>query len=189
MRKNILLAALSALTFVTAQNQNFTINPGAVDPSTRSDWCNAEYNTCKLLCGGDPTANECDTDTLDYKCTCSNGTAPGLDYYTQTMPTFICEQAYADCIAANTGNARGQDNCTKTIKDHCGTLDPNKAQVGGGSSETTTSSPSTTATHAASGASHAPSSATSTAAAAPTNAAHIGNGVALVAAGLFAALL
>jgi hypothetical protein len=25
--------------------------------------------------------------TLAYNCTCSNGTAPGLEYYIQTIPT------------------------------------------------------------------------------------------------------
>ncbi|KAK3902879.1 hypothetical protein C8A05DRAFT_33380, partial [Staphylotrichum tortipilum] len=87
MRQNILLAALSALTVATAQTTNFTINPGAVKPSIRSDWCNAEYNTCGKLCSGNPTANDCDVNTLEYVCTCSNGSAPGLQYYIQSMPT------------------------------------------------------------------------------------------------------
>jgi len=29
-------------------------------------------------------------ETLEYDCTCSNGTAPGLEYYIQTMPTVSC---------------------------------------------------------------------------------------------------
>lgn len=37
MRQNILLAALSALTVVSAQN--FTINPGTVKPSDRCMNC------------------------------------------------------------------------------------------------------------------------------------------------------
>lgn len=29
----------------------------------------------------------CKQDTLEFVCTCANGSAPGLEYYTQTMPT------------------------------------------------------------------------------------------------------
>lgn len=32
-------------------------------------------------------ANKRTQDTLDFSCTCQNGSAPGLQYYTQTMPT------------------------------------------------------------------------------------------------------
>lgn len=195
MRQNTLLVALSALTVAAAQN--FTINPGTVKPSDRADWCNAEYNSCGKLCGGNPTANDCDVDTLKYECTCANGTAPGLEYYIQTIPTFICEQAFSECVAANTASAKAQDECKANIKSKCGTLDPSKVQLGGGSSsDTTSSSAGSTPTTQAAGASSSKaagqsvaSSSSSHAAAAPTNAAAIGNGVAMVAAGVFAVLL
>ncbi|KAJ4296058.1 hypothetical protein N0V88_004760 [Collariella sp. IMI 366227] len=167
MRQNILLVALSALGVATAQSQNFTIDPNSINPSLKGEWCNAEYNTCRILCAENPTANECDATTLKYVCTCQNGTAPGLDYYTQTIPYFICDKAFSDCIAANTGSSRAQDECKTNIKNKCGSLDPTKADVGGSSDEASSSS----------------------GAAAATNAVLIGNGVAMVAAGVFAALL
>lgn len=39
------------------------------------------------------------------------------------MPYFICQEAYKECIDANQNNQLGQDNCTNTIKNKCGTLD------------------------------------------------------------------
>jgi len=193
MRQNVLLVALSALTVASAQdsNRNFTIDPNEVKPEVRSDWCGAEYNTCRILCANNPTANDCDVNTLNYTCTCSNGSAPGLDYYIQTIPTFICQQAYSDCIAANTASSKAQDECTNNIQKKCGTLDPSKAQVGGGSDDTTSSAGSSaTPSATGSGSQNAPATtSTSKAGSAPTNAVYIGNGVAMVAAGVFAALL
>ncbi|KAK4152451.1 hypothetical protein C8A00DRAFT_16251 [Chaetomidium leptoderma] len=193
MRQNTLLVALSALTAASAQN--FTIDAGTVKPALRSQWCGAEYNTCRLLCGGNPKANDCNVDTLAYTCTCSNGTAPGLEYYIQSIPTFICEQVYSDCIAANTSSSRAQDECTTNIKSKCGTLDPAKAQISNPSTETTKGAGSdpTDAPDASKPANKdspsASSSTSSSTAAAATNAAYIGNGVAMVAAGVFAAML
>lgn len=185
MLQNILLVALSAATVVVAQNQNFTINPGTVSPSTRVSWCNSQFNTCGILCGGVATANSCQSETLTYTCTCSNGTAPGLDYYTQTLPSLICQEAFGQCNNANAGDAQAQSRCKKDIQANCGTLDPAKANLSPPESSTS-SSASTTATNAA--ASNSPSSSSSKAAA-PTNAAYLTNGVAAVAAGVFAALL
>ncbi|KAL2261050.1 hypothetical protein VTK26DRAFT_4770 [Humicola hyalothermophila] len=194
MRQDILLAALSALTVVAAQSQsqNFTINPGSVDPGLKAQWCNAQYDSCNTLCGSTPNENDCRTETLEYNCTCANGTAPGLEYYTQTMPTFICNQAYSDCIEANVGSSRGQDECKKNIKSRCGTLDPNKASTGGGGSSQTTSSAGQSSTQGPTNtqdAQNAPSTSTSSGIAAATTAALIGKGVAVAAAGVFAALL
>lgn len=111
----------------------------------------------------------------------------------------MCERAYSDCIAANTSSSRAQDQCKTDIKDKCGRLDPAKVESSSPSEEPSSSSSSSgepAATQApaedssGTGSQNSnPSSSTSTGAAAPTNAAYIGNGVAVVAAGLFAALL
>ncbi|KAL2270174.1 hypothetical protein VTJ83DRAFT_2358 [Remersonia thermophila] len=188
MRHNLVLVALSALTVASAQSHNFTIDPNSVKPSDRTNWCNAQYETCRKLCNNGLKTNDCDDTTLAYDCKCSNGTAPGLEYYFNTIPTFICEQAYADCIAANTASSRAQDKCKSDIKEHCGTLDPDKADLGG-SADTTSSSSSAAAPSATAPAQNAPSSSTSTGAAAAPTAFYLGNGVAMVAAGVFAAML
>ncbi|KAK4165726.1 hypothetical protein QBC43DRAFT_27566 [Cladorrhinum sp. PSN259] len=188
MRQSIILAALSAVAAVVAQSQNFTIDKSQVESGTKIDWCNAQFNSCGELCGGTPKANDCSSTTLDYTCTCQNGTAPGLDYYAGTLPSFICQEAYRQCIKNNPTDVKAQSNCKTTIQDNCGTLDPSKAQVGSGSSQsTTTSAPASTGTSGA-GASNTPAT-TSSRAAAPTNVAYIANGLAAVAAGVFAAAL
>jgi hypothetical protein len=62
--------------------------------------------------------------SLNYTCTCSNGTAPGLIYYKQTLPTFICQEIYDECIAAGANNAAAQKTCENNRMANCGTLDP-----------------------------------------------------------------
>lgn len=65
---------------------------------------------------------------LSYKCICgSNNSAPALQYYQQTMPTFICTRLFEDCIQQNIGSADGQEDCTNNINDLCGTIPPSKA--------------------------------------------------------------
>jgi len=186
MRQTTILVALSALGVAAAQS-NFTIDPAVIDPTTRTEWCNAEFNTCGILCGGVTKANSCTPSDLKFTCTCTNGTAPGLEYYIQSMPTLFCEQAFKDCIAKNTGNSQEQGKCTTDIKNKCGTLDPAKAQIGGGgggsSSSSAAASTGTGPTGTSGGA--APTS-TSKAGAMPTL---VGNGFAAVAAGVLAAAL
>jgi len=69
--------------------------------------------------------NDCLTTTLEFHCLCTtNNSAPGLQYYTQTMPTFICEEEYQKCISEATNNAAAQAACAATEKAECGQLDP-----------------------------------------------------------------
>ncbi|RAL65103.1 hypothetical protein DID88_001209 [Monilinia fructigena] len=111
-----------------ANDANNTIDPSTVDLSLRAQWCNGELNTCGTLCSGDSDSNTCDPATLNYTCTCSsNGSTPGLQYYTQTMPTFICEKIYQDCIAAGENDAAAQKLCTQAETKNCGKLDPDNA--------------------------------------------------------------
>ncbi|KIN01819.1 hypothetical protein OIDMADRAFT_144465 [Oidiodendron maius Zn] len=131
-----------------AQLNDSSVDIGAIDIGTKTTWCNAQYNSCNSLCGN-PIANGCDNPSLSFNCTCANGSAPGLQYYIQTIPTFLCEQAYQNCIQANLQNSSGQDQCKAEEKTECGHLDPNDAVVV--SPSTSSSSPSSTgATSAAS---------------------------------------
>ncbi|TPX16573.1 uncharacterized protein E0L32_003867 [Thyridium curvatum] len=189
MRSNMMLAALSALTLVAAQNQTFTIDPNRVDLSTRASWCQGENAVCNILCGNNPKRNDCDPNTLNYLCTCQNGTAPGLDYYRQSMPFFICNEAFKECNDANVGNAQGQKNCTTSIADKCGTLDPAKVVVSSSSSSSATPAPTQTQAQTSSGGSSSAASTSSSKAAAPTNFQQYGNGAAAVAMGLVAYML
>jgi hypothetical protein len=85
-----------------------------------------------------------------------------------SMPYFICEQSYADCIANNPNDQAAQDNCTTNIKDQCGTLDiANFTTVATTSSAQGSPTSAPTSTGAASGT----SSGTSASASATKNAA------------------
>jgi len=187
MRQASVFVALSALGLAAAQSSNnFTVDPNTVDPTTRTEWCNAEFNTCGILCGGKTKANSCTPNDLKFVCTCTNGSAPGLEYYIQSMPTLLCEQSFKDCIAKTVGNSQDQGKCTTDIKNKCGTLDPAKAQVGGGSSPSSSSSAAAPTGSTSGTANAAPSSPTSVAGAVPTM---VGNGLAAIAAGVLAAAL
>jgi len=62
--------------------------PGpAVADTVAATWCTGEQNTCATLCANNPKANDCDPATLAFNCLCQNNSAPGLQYYLQSMPT------------------------------------------------------------------------------------------------------
>ncbi|OAA79482.1 hypothetical protein LEL_02968 [Akanthomyces lecanii RCEF 1005] len=191
--------ALAAAGAATAQVQNYTsslnmtIDPNQATGQERAQWCAAETNSCSQLCDGAST-NDCSAATLDYKCICSsNSSAPGLEYYSQTMPTFICLKLFDLCNSQNVGNAKNQAACKTNIMSHCGTLDPTKATTGGSSSSASGSGSSTTASPEATGQTGGSGSASSTSSshgmAAPTMAAGQGIAAAAAAVGVFAYLI
>ncbi|KAK2022479.1 hypothetical protein LX32DRAFT_192689 [Colletotrichum zoysiae] len=194
MRTSFAVLALSAASAVSAQRKVFTaadINVAALTVNQKAQWCIAERNTCQVLCQPTTKANDCDSTTLQYSCLCPNGSAPGLEYYAQTLPTFICYQAFDDCIAANVGDKNGQDNCTTTIKSQCGTIDAQADEASGSTTSAAAATQAPSATGSANaGATTAPSSSTSSAWAAPTaNPVRYGNAAAVAAIGLFAYML
>ncbi|ROV91833.1 hypothetical protein VSDG_06526 [Cytospora chrysosperma] len=188
MRSFIAVTALAAL-LVAADNSTFTIDPTEVELTTRASWCNGQTSTCDTLCESSAEENSCDPNTLDYSCTCSNGSAPGLQYYTQTIDTYVCQQAFTDCNEANVGNAAGQKNCTTSIQDNCGTLDPADFSAASPSTSSAASTASATSAASSSAASAAASSTASAAAAAATNFQHIGTGALAAGMGVLAYLL
>ncbi|KAL8387571.1 hypothetical protein RB595_009818 [Gaeumannomyces hyphopodioides] len=127
---------------------NLTFKPdlSKVSSDRRSDWCTGERAVCETLCGAPntyPTKNDCDASTLQYACTCQNGTAPGLQYYQNSLPTFICEEAFNQCIAASVGDSTGQTKCERDIRSLCG---KQAAKAGGGGAATSSSTSASSAT-------------------------------------------
>ncbi|KAK7739960.1 hypothetical protein SLS53_005554 [Cytospora paraplurivora] len=183
MRSFFAVAALSAL-LVAAENSTFSIDPSEVKLTTRASWCQGQTSTCSILCDSNPVDNSCDVNTLDFECTCTNGSAPGLQYYTQTIDT-----AYDDCISANVGDSTGQKNCTTSIQDNCGTLDPSDYTATTTTSSAAASTAAATSAATASSASTVASTTSSQAAAAATNLQHIGTGAFAVGMGALAYLL
>ncbi|PQE31635.1 Pci domain-containing protein [Rutstroemia sp. NJR-2017a WRK4] len=57
-------------------------------------------------------------------CICSNLSIPALSSYTNTLPTFLCEQHYANCILANQNDAAAQRACSNYERQNCGHTDP-----------------------------------------------------------------
>ncbi|SPO00906.1 uncharacterized protein DNG_03654 [Cephalotrichum gorgonifer] len=103
--------------------EEFNIIPGNVPLVERGSWCMGERNTCDELCPGTPKENRCDINTLDYVCTCNNGTEPGLKYYQSSLYYFVCQEAFKQCTETNAGNPVELPKCKDDIQSKCGTLD------------------------------------------------------------------
>ncbi|CAM1507152.1 Fc.00g067930.m01.CDS01 [Cosmosporella sp. VM-42] len=199
MRSSLALLTFAA-ALVSAQAQNYTseldmtIDPGTVPQQTRATWCQAQTNTCELLCGNDTGDNSCTESDLSWECTCSsNSSAPGLQYYTQTVPTFICNELFSQCITSNANSQRGQESCTDNIHDLCGTVNPPKNAITDGGESTTAGTATTAAatesgTSSATGTADSVTSTSSDGLAAPTMV-PAGKGAAALAIGILAYLV
>ncbi|KAK2768753.1 hypothetical protein FQN54_000609 [Arachnomyces sp. PD_36] len=109
-------------------------NPGLVNPDELITWCIGQQNACPQVCGGDFSKNECSTETFTFTCECGDGTTPDMTEYKDTLPYYICEATFAQCIEANASDADAQETC-KENRD-CGSKDASKAET---PSETTSS--------------------------------------------------
>ncbi|KIV77639.1 hypothetical protein, variant [Exophiala sideris] len=121
-------------------------NAGNVTSSDAFAWCHAQLNTCPQICGGSASSNQCDQTTFTYTCICANGTVPDCTAFTQTLPFYICQATYSQCINNNPNNAEGQATCATNEK--CGTRNATAealAQTGSASSSSTASSTSSQA--------------------------------------------
>lgn len=161
MRTAAAFVALAVATAHAQTNNNYTftseldmvIDPNTVPQTQRAIWCQGQTNTCGLLCNNNADSNTCSETDLKWKCTCaSNSSMPGIQYYKQTMPFYICAELFSQCITANIGDSRGQDVCSKNINALCAKHDPPKAPVSdSGSGDSSTSSATTTTAPSASG--------------------------------------
>ncbi|RDA82833.1 hypothetical protein CP532_0755 [Ophiocordyceps camponoti-leonardi (nom. inval.)] len=141
MRAFTTVIALGAALATAQSPMNYSseldmqIDPNSVPAKERAMWCLAQTNTCGQLCENNTSKNSCLQDKLDWECICaSNNSAPGLQYYTQTIPTFKCETLFSQCNSQNVGNADGQQGCINNIQNLCGKAAPPKVSSGGSSS-------------------------------------------------------
>ncbi|TKX25344.1 hypothetical protein C1H76_2577 [Elsinoe australis] len=169
---SLLVAATAMTSMVAAQIQ---INPGSVPQTERNSWCDAQRNTCPLICNGTgTTSNTCDPNQLTYNCVCTSGASPNVSDYQQTLPFFVCQTSIAQCITANT-DAAAQSQCRAVT---CGSRNASAAT-------TTTSSsaaPSSTAASSTSAASSGGSSPSGSASSSASPAASSGAAMALTVA-------
>ncbi|KAF3222960.1 hypothetical protein TWF679_004158 [Orbilia oligospora] len=105
---SLILPFASLLLTTSAQT---TIDLSTVPPSTRSAWCQGNLQACPFLCIGGTRVNSCDSSTLEYECTCSDGSTPDLSQYALTLPYFICQEVRSRCIANGANNLEGQAEC------------------------------------------------------------------------------
>lgn len=61
-------------------------------------------------------------ETLEYACTCSNGTEPGLKYYDSSLYSLVCQEAFKQCSEKNAGDPIELPKCEDDIQSKCGTL-------------------------------------------------------------------
>ncbi|KAK4615483.1 hypothetical protein CLAFUW4_10167 [Fulvia fulva] len=143
MFRSTLLVAVTALSIVvSAQNYStsgpLTIDVSQIEVPLRQSWCRAQTSSCPQICGGQAQPNTCDQETLEYVCTCTDGSTPNITNYDQTIPSFICAQWKANCVANHPMDLPGQTGCLSVT---CGSENATS-----GDSTATTSSASETMT-------------------------------------------
>lgn len=84
-------------------------------------------------------------ETLDYSCICSNGIAPNVSEYSQTMPYYICSEANNRCVT-NCGS--GDNQCASACRtDHpCGAQYPTRVNATTSTASSTSASSTSTST-------------------------------------------
>jgi hypothetical protein len=88
--------------------------------------------------------------TLNYTCTCTDGSSPNISAYQQTIPFYECQQWKTDCVAAHPNDLDGQTGCLSVT---CGNLNASSGESSTSSSMASTATASSTGSSAASSAS------------------------------------
>ncbi|CAL5868521.1 uncharacterized protein PFLUO_LOCUS2747 [Penicillium psychrofluorescens] len=184
------IVALSALV-ASAVGQNSTaynmpagFNIGLVKTDDLNSWCLGQRNTCPEICKGDVKQNTCDPSTLKYQCMCSDGTVPDSSSYVETVPFYVCQATYGQCIDSHPNDSTGQRACKKSAK--CGSKNASATDTTSSSSMHPSSTLSmTTATGSSSNSANS-GSVSSVAAASTTSNAAMMDGLQGYTTGLFA---
>jgi hypothetical protein len=131
MYSSIFLGLLAVASPIFAQ-QVYTIDPETVSISLRTKWCSDQMVQCPLIClqlpgvtDRNPEDNNCDAETLDYSCVCSNGVAPNITEFSQTIPFYQCQEWGNQCVKA-CGN---ENTCATECREKhpCGAQTPKLA--------------------------------------------------------------
>ncbi|CAI7573169.1 hypothetical protein N7533_008881 [Penicillium manginii] len=142
MRSSIVLVSAFAAAALGSNSTSYTFpagfNIGLVKPDELSSWCTGQRNVCPELCESGTKQNTCDPTTLIFNCVCSDGSTPDVTPYIQTVPFYVCQANFAQCIDAHPNDADGQKACKEAA--HCGSK--NASAI----STTTTASSSATTT-------------------------------------------
>ncbi|KAF9883185.1 hypothetical protein FE257_003872 [Aspergillus nanangensis] len=170
MLPTLLVTSLMASVAVAEYSLPDGFNIGLVKPATKASWCVAERNSCPKICGGVANTNICDPDTLDFTCKCSNGSDANVALYASTVPFFVCQENYGQCIGQST--TQDQDEKCKEGLSQCGSLNASDASSSSSSSTSSSASlPTETSSSSSNSETSTPTTTTSNSAAATTNAA------------------
>ncbi|OAP62308.1 hypothetical protein AYL99_04511 [Fonsecaea erecta] len=170
-------------------------NPAGIDSTTAFNWCHAQLNTCPQICGGSASQNQCDQTAFTYTCVCANGTVPDCTAFIETLPFYICQETYIQCIDNHPNDAQGQATCAQN--EQCGTRNATAEAIAQTSAASASSASSTSSAPAssqsASAASTGSGSGSSSASATGSSASTTGGAAMVVsqqvATGAFAAVL
>ncbi|KAJ5356468.1 hypothetical protein N7517_011077 [Penicillium concentricum] len=144
MRSSIILISTLATAVMGANSTDsaYTLpagfNIGLVKPGEPSTWCSAQRNTCPDICQKGTKLNSCDASTLQFTCVCSDGSIPDVTPYLQTVPFYVCQSTYGQCIDAHPDDAEGQRACKKAAV--CGSKNASETTTTASSSSTMASS-------------------------------------------------
>jgi len=133
MRLSTVASLLACAVPIFAQVQYF-VEPDSVDQAQRDKWCLDQKTSCPLIClqlpgvtDRSPEANECDPDALTYECVCSNGVAPNVTEFSQTLPFFICQEWGNQCVATCGTNNDCSHDCRANHP--CGAQNPKPPNI------------------------------------------------------------
>jgi hypothetical protein len=136
----------SLMSVASAQSVYYPFNPEDLNIETKSIWCTNQISSCTLLCldqqSGDGFTNDCNSETLEWQCICSDNTAPNATQYSQTIPYFICSYQVQNCVD-NCGI--GAPDCAQKCKTDkvCGATNPTRLTSSGSIKPATKTSTST----------------------------------------------
>ncbi|KAK6344186.1 hypothetical protein TWF696_007828 [Orbilia brochopaga] len=139
---SVTAVALTGLLGFASSQTYYNVNPDDIDQGTKNTWCSDQVAACVNLCndqsGVDPSKNECDTDTLQFSCICSDNTTPNATQYSQTIPYFLCTYQVQNCVD-NCGSSYPQ--CAQQCRTGktCGASDPKRHNVTSTATATTSS--------------------------------------------------
>ncbi|PMD46514.1 hypothetical protein L207DRAFT_629049 [Hyaloscypha variabilis F] len=124
VRHLFLTALVQWLLVSNVVDAQSSFNASQIALATRQAWCASELNTCTLICESagsqvNDVDNTCNTSTLDYVCSCLNGFSPDVGRYTNTMPNFICDYVFSNCIANSPNDAASQATCQSEAETFC----------------------------------------------------------------------
>ncbi|KAL2870019.1 uncharacterized protein BJX67DRAFT_303116 [Aspergillus lucknowensis] len=140
------LIAIASVAGLVQCQSTYSIDAQDIAEGTRDQWCTSQTSACPLIClqlpgaSETPTSNDCDPESLSYRCVCDNGQSPNASEYSQTIPYYLCTEQNNRCVdACPQTDASCQDQCRTA--NPCGAQNPKLAN--------TTSTGGTTATNTA----------------------------------------